>query len=922
MAKKQGYIQAEAFEEESEIQPEERAKKVAFRSRLAEKLQDPEFRKIEGFPIGTDEAIMAVSDPPYYTACPNPFLEQILQEWQLERRELRSEMGLPNEDTLPEGMKSYHREPFAADVSEGKNDPIYNAHSYHTKVPHKAIMRYILHYTDPGDIVFDGFCGTGMTGVAAQLCGDRKAVESLGYYVNKKGFVYETPPSEEESNKPFSRLGARKAVLNDLSPAATFIAHNYNTPVNARLFEKEAKRILAEVEKECGWMYETQHIGGEAVKGRINFTVWSDAFRCTYCGTEMVFWDVAVDQTTKSIKDVWNCPGCNSLLAKVSRKESGALRVERVIDTVYDRVLGQTIRQARQVPVLINYSLGKIRYEKRPDTDDLALIQRIENSEIPFIFPKDRMPEGDESRRNDDIGLTHVHHFYTRRSLWSMSYLYCLICAVSDIHVKNRLKFMWQSLALGYTKLNRYGATHYSQVNRMLNGTLYVASLISEVSIHYAFDGKFSRLMKILHSLRSQSNSIVNSSSSSKLISFDNSMDYIFVDPPFGSNLWYSELNFIWESWLGVLTNNRSEAVINKEQHKGLVDYQSLMQASFNEFYRTLKPGRWMTIEFHNSQNAIWIAIQDGLLNAGFMVADVRTLDKGQGTFKQVTSSNAVQQDLIISAYKPTTEFEHKFALSGGTLTGAWEFVRQHLEQLPMPGTINGNLAALGERMPYLLYDRMVAFHLVRGLTIPLSAAEFYMGLSERFLMRDGMAFMPSQASVYDRLRLKADRVQQLALFVTDESSAIQWLRGELDANGSRTYSDLQPKFLRQLQQEKYEKLPELQQILKQNFLKDEEDRWFTPDPDNQAHLEALRERELLHEFNEYTTGTGRLKVFRAEAVKAGFSKAWGEHDYALIVKVGERLPEQALQEDAKLKLYYDNAFNRAPKEIRQERLI
>jgi hypothetical protein len=74
-------------------------------------------------------------------------------------------------------------------VSEGKNDPIYNAHSYHTKVPHKAIMRYILHYTQPGDIVFDGFCGTGMTGVAAQMCGDREVVMSLGYQVKPDGTI-------------------------------------------------------------------------------------------------------------------------------------------------------------------------------------------------------------------------------------------------------------------------------------------------------------------------------------------------------------------------------------------------------------------------------------------------------------------------------------------------------------------------------------------------------------------------------------------------------------------------------------------------------------------------------------------------------------------------------------------------------------
>ncbi|GAG45364.1 unnamed protein product, partial [marine sediment metagenome] len=115
--------------------------------------------------------ILALSDPPYYTACPNPFLPEILERWQAERAQLRADLGLPD-DSADNGKSPisnlqsptsnlhsqpvYHREPFASDVSEGKNNPIYNAHSYHTKVPHKAVMRYILHYTDPGDIVFDG----------------------------------------------------------------------------------------------------------------------------------------------------------------------------------------------------------------------------------------------------------------------------------------------------------------------------------------------------------------------------------------------------------------------------------------------------------------------------------------------------------------------------------------------------------------------------------------------------------------------------------------------------------------------------------------------------------------------------------------------------------------------------------------------
>ena len=132
--------------------PDDEARRAYFNELLAEKLRDPEFRKIEGFPIGRDEDILKLSDPPYYTVCPNPWIADFVAEWETQKPE------------KPEGF-TYHREPFAADVSEGKNDPIYNAHSYHTKVPHKAIMRYILHYTEPGDIVFDGFCGTGMTGV-------------------------------------------------------------------------------------------------------------------------------------------------------------------------------------------------------------------------------------------------------------------------------------------------------------------------------------------------------------------------------------------------------------------------------------------------------------------------------------------------------------------------------------------------------------------------------------------------------------------------------------------------------------------------------------------------------------------------------------------------------------------------------------
>src|ERR1043165_9772789 len=117
--------------------PNDEARRAHFTEKLREKLKDPAFRKIEGFPIGEDEDILAMSDPPYYTACPNPFVGEFVHAF-----------GKPFD-----AKEKYEREPLAADVSEGKNDQLYNAHSYHTKVPPRAIVHYILHYTKPGALI-------------------------------------------------------------------------------------------------------------------------------------------------------------------------------------------------------------------------------------------------------------------------------------------------------------------------------------------------------------------------------------------------------------------------------------------------------------------------------------------------------------------------------------------------------------------------------------------------------------------------------------------------------------------------------------------------------------------------------------------------------------------------------------------------
>ena len=125
------------------------------------------------------------------------------------------------------------------------------------------------------------------------------------------------------------------------------------------------------------------------------------------------------------------------------------------------------------------------------------------------------------------------------------------------------------------------------------------------------------------------------------------------------------------------------------------------------------------------------------------------------------------------------------------------------------------------ERQNYLLYDAMIAFHIQKGASIPLGAVDFYKGLQQRFAERDGMYFLPDQVNKYDKKRIRMEVSGQLSLFVMDEKTAIQWLYSELET--SQTYQQLQPKFMQEMHRVQHEKEIELVDLLKENFLQDEE---------------------------------------------------------------------------------------------------
>ncbi|MCB5288408.1 MAG: site-specific DNA-methyltransferase, partial [Candidatus Cloacimonetes bacterium] len=387
-------------------------------------------RNIEGFPIGTDEDIIALSDAPYYTACPNPFIEDFIRE---------------NGTPYNEATDIYHREPLSNDVEENKHDLIYNVHGYHTKVPPKAIQTFIEHYTEPGDIVFDGFCGSGMTGVAAQLCAN-KVKENNG----------------------------RCAIISDISSYAAFITTNYNSP-NTDSVIGEIEKIIEDVEKKFGEYYKTIHendgkvevgLSGKPIMGNINYVVWSNIYYCPHCSAELNYYKIMTENGLKSTEKLIKCPNCQAVTDRT--------KLEIKYTVAFDERLGEKTRLQAKVPVLINYSIGTKRFTKVPDLEDLRKLSEINSLEFK-PYPSNKMMHGDETERLFRVGVTHVKQLYPERTLFFLAEFFNLF--KND----NKKLFLFTSAIPKLTILNRYMPEHGSRaLVGPRSGTYYLPNLFVE----------------------------------------------------------------------------------------------------------------------------------------------------------------------------------------------------------------------------------------------------------------------------------------------------------------------------------------------------------------------------------------------------------------------------------------------------------
>ena len=154
------------------------------------------------------------------------------------------------------------------------------------------------------------------------------------------------------------------------------------------IFLKEAHRIVDAAERELGWMYSTHPIQENLLgeKAVINYTLWSDVFFIVPpLWKEIVFWNIAIDSDGNMKRSF---VAIRVALSLKSHNAQGAK------DILIDRKSGKTIEISKQVPVLINYSYGGKRYDKVPDAEDIALIEKNQGMDTNKWYPTAEVPYG------------------------------------------------------------------------------------------------------------------------------------------------------------------------------------------------------------------------------------------------------------------------------------------------------------------------------------------------------------------------------------------------------------------------------------------------------------------------------------------------------------------------------------------------
>lgn len=542
---------------------------------------------------------------------------------------------------------------------------IYDMHSYWSKKHWAAIREYIRHYLPQKHyprgtgLVLDCFSGSGMTGVAAMM---------------------------ED----------RPCVLVDASPAAALISHCYTHPVDPEDLQDAYQRMLTEpyqadlkaklrkatgegignLQEELGWLYATKcdRCGGSATT---EYVVYSERFQCPNCAEVVALFDCTQEKVPYP----------------VGGKKSGRIELKKKTVCPYcltrnhgkpnrDFVISTRTQKFGKVPVIAAYrcvcGCKPIAAERRCSEDkrskkakffleyDLGKLERIEIATIPHWYPDRKMMdvENDVAAwgvkwRAGTSNFRTVAELYTKRNLWALAaWMGALERTRHQTASVETLKLAFTGVCLGLSRMNRYRPNVTFPLNIMM-GTYYLPQISCDASVYPHLPNKVRKIEDshgaLIDAFPTGAAVLVSGGAArDQTVLAPNSIDYVFTDPAYVDKVQYGELNFVWESWLGFGGDwLKNEIIVNSFRSKTVEDWDREMRVVLANLYCVLKPSRWLSLCYHDTDPGTWARVQDMLLDTGFEIHTVTVLDPLQKSSNQNTGEKVAKGDLVVNCRKP-----------------------------------------------------------------------------------------------------------------------------------------------------------------------------------------------------------------------------------------------------------------------------
>lgn len=495
-------------------------------------------------------------------------------------------------------------EPIKETVKALSHTPQYKMHKYFARRPYNVFQNLISHYTKENDIVLDVFCGGGVT-------------------------IFESVAMN------------RRAIGVDLNPLATFITKMQLKKIDINLLEEIGTSFIKELKQELLSYYKFEYNGNEYM---IEWIEWTYEVSCPHCSStiKLAEENKAISSSGKPKNGYYCCPNKS---CEYHDKNKGAKRTD--------------CKPLGSYPLRMKIFNNKEKLVIELSKEQATLVKSRKYRHLiqdSMIIPDDEIPLNWDRTNEDKLiekGVERFSDLFTERNFSLNVVVFNKILALKgriDDDIVDCLYFAFSS-SLRYTNKMSRVTENWENGNptAMDKHAYWLPNVYIEANVIEKFDDRFKAILKGLsytdENIPDGSNMLsieelieghrgytVINQSSANLPLPDQSVDAIITDPPYGSNVQYSELSSYWNIWLKAYENledfifNKDEAVMNRKKNiegfKDLAHYEKVLYEVFLECHRILKNDGYLVFTFNNKNLKVWISLLKATIKAGFIIPD------------------------------------------------------------------------------------------------------------------------------------------------------------------------------------------------------------------------------------------------------------------------------------------------------------